>query len=182
MVEAIRTRMSATEFFEMPETMLPTELIDGVMIEMNAPADGHQRALMRLIAALLPLLPPGEFRCAPADVCLDAFNVVQPDLFWVRAENPACRVEGGKWLGVPDFIVEILSPGTSRRDRKEKFALYEQHGVGEYWLVDPDGEYVEVYRLQQGVFMKVGIFGPEETFESVTLGGKTVSLSAVFAP
>lgn len=180
MAEMIRTYMSAEAFLQLPETNLPTELINGEFLEMNAPNDIHQKASMRLIAHLLPLLPAGEFRCAPTDVCLDNLNVFQPDLFWVSAENASCKVMDGKWYGAPDLIIEIFSPSTERRDKKGKFDTYERHGVREYWMVDPDSEYIEVWLRNESKFVRLGIFGPDETFDSPVLNNQKIDVGAVF--
>ncbi len=52
--------------------------------------------------------------------------------------------------GVPHMVVEILSPGTAVRDRTVKKKLYQRHGVGQYWVVDPDAGSVEVWDLASG--------------------------------
>ena len=119
----IHTHMTAEAFLQLPETNLPTELINGEFIEMIAPHDLHQKTSIHLVAVLLPILPAGEFRSAPTDVCLDNLNVFQPDLFWVSAGNTSCKVMDGKWYGAPDLIVEIFSPSTERRDKKPNLIL-----------------------------------------------------------
>ena len=92
---------------------------------------------------------------APMDVFLpmgdqalaDIDKVVQPDLF-VVCDRSKLIDEG--ILGAPDFIIEILSPGTAMVDQTEKKALYEQHGVREYWIVNPETLEVFIYRMNEG--------------------------------
>jgi Uma2 family endonuclease len=180
MAEMVRTHMTTEAFLQLPETNLPTELISGEFIEMNAPNDLHQKTSMYLISVLLPLLPVGEFRSAPTDVLLDDLNVFQPDLFWVSVENTHCKVIDGKWYGAPDLVIEIFSPSTERRDKKTKFDTYERHGVREYWMVDPQAEYIEVWLQHEGKFDRFGIFGPDEKFVSSVLNNQTVDVAAVF--
>jgi len=180
MAEMVRTYMTAEAFFQLPETNLPTELVNGERIEMNAPNDLHQKMSMSLIVALLPILPIGEFRTAPTDVCLDNVNVLQPDLFWVSSENLHCKVIEGRWYGAPDFIIEIFSPSTERRDKKAKFDTYERYGVREYWMVDPQAEYVEVWILNASKFDRLGIFGPDEKFASPVLNNQSMDVGRVF--
>jgi Uma2 family endonuclease len=67
-------------------------------------------------------------------------------------------------------VIEILSPSTARRDRGVKFDVYERHGVREYWLTDPEAQFVEVYRHEGGAFRRQGLYGADEAFPSAVLG------------
>jgi len=77
---------------------------------------------------------------APIDIALDEFNVVQPDVA-VWATPPARDV---RWAPIPTIVVEVLSPSTAARDRKQKTRLYVAAGVAEVWLVDPDSGVIEI--------------------------------------
>jgi len=99
----------------------------------------------------------------------------------VSGPDSKCKLgDDNTWHGAPDLVVEIHSEGTGLRDRREKFQLYEKHGTREYWLVNPGDRYVEVFQLVRGKFKRVGLFGPDEIFESPLLGGKAVDLNAIF--
>jgi len=174
-----KTRMTAAEFFQLPETNQPTELIDGALIVNPPPIPKHQR-LGRLFLFLLDsLIPDGELFFAPIGVYFDEENIPEPDIVWV-AENSKCVI-GDKYLeGLPDLIVEIFSPSTATRDKREKYQLYQRHGVGEYWMVDPVGQYVEVCVLQDAKFEQQGVYGADDSFESPVLGGKTAALKGIF--
>lgn len=74
---------------------------------------------------------------------------VIPDIMITCEED---KIEGGRYYGVPKFIVEIISPGTSYRDKAKKFKIYESLGVDEYWIVTPSGV-VEVYYLENGEYV-----------------------------
>jgi len=175
-----KTRMTAAEFFQLPETNQPTELIDGELIMSATPVPKHQRLNRRFIILLDDLIPNGELFFAPIGVYFDEENIPEPDIVWV-AENSKCVV-GDKYLeGPPDLIIEIFSPGTATRDKREKYQLYQRYGVREYWMVDPVGQYVEVCVLKDGKFMQQGVYGPDDSFESPVLGGKTVELKGIFA-
>lgn len=63
------------------------------------------------------------------------------------------HLKGGSYSGVPKFIVETLSPSTTKRDRAEKKGIYEKAGVEEYWIVSPQGKSVEIYYLQDGKYI-----------------------------
>lgn len=175
----LSTKMTAKAFLELPETNLPTELIDGELTESPTPIPDHQNTSVELIIVLRGLIPNGKLYHAPIDVYFDEANIVQPDIVWV-ADDGLCFIGEKRLEGAPDLVVEILSPSTARRDKNKKFSLYEKHGVREYWLVDPLAQYIEVWRLENGNFVPKGVFGPGDTFVAAVLGDKPVEVSAVF--
>ena len=174
-----KTRMTAAEFFELPETNQPTELIDGELIVSPSPIPKHQLLVGRFYSKLEDLIPNGVVFFAPMDVYFDDNNIPQPDIIWV-AENSQCVITEKRLEGAPELIIEILSPGTLRRDRREKYELYERFGVREYWMTDPVGQFVEVCVWVNGTYKRQGVYGPDESFESPVLGGKTVTLKGIF--
>ena len=134
------------------------ELIDGRAWAMSpAPLRSHQKLSGRLFHRLSAYLEgkPCEVYAAPFDVLLPAGDepddevdsVVQPDLVVVCDKSKLTRA-GAR--GAPDLVVEILSPSSSRKDQREKFELYQSRGVREYWVLDPAGEWLCVYRLIGG--------------------------------
>jgi len=142
------------------------ELIDGEHIMSPSPFTKHQRILRQLFYALERFLREhslGEIFIAPMDVVLSDFDVVEPDLLFIASEHASIITEK-HIMGVPDLVVEILSEGTRKQDEIVKRRLYEQYGVQEYWIVDPELESVKVYRMQDGRFVR----GAEL---SVTAGG-----------
>lgn len=179
MADLILFQMTATEFAQLPESNKIIELINGEVIVSPALIDKHQATLGNLAFALPALQPAGEWRFAPSDVYLDDLNVVQPDLFWVSDENPNCHLIENYWHGAPDLVIEILSPGTSRRDRDVKYSLYERTGVREYWLVDAQELYIEVYGLQDGKFTRQGLYGLGDSFVTSVLNGITLSVDTL---
>ncbi len=82
-------------------------------------------------------------------------TVVQPDICVIC--DPQKLDERG-CLGAPDWIIEILSPGNTARDTKEKFDLYEENGVQEYWMVTPEQKNVVIYLLKDGRYQLLGEF------------------------
>jgi Uma2 family endonuclease len=91
---------------------------------------------------------------APVDVQLGEYDIVQPDLVVVLKER-AQMITHPKINGVPDLVVEILSPSTAEIDRSLKKRIYERAGVGEYWIADPESRRLEQYRLVDGVYHSV---------------------------
>ena len=101
--------------------------------------------------------------------------MVQPDVFWISEANDHCVLVDGKyWRGAPDLTAEVLSPGTAKLDVGDKFDLYEQYGVREYWLVDAQALFVQVFQRQNDHFARQGVFDKSGSFASVALGGLTV--------
>ena len=176
----LNTRMTAKDFAELPETNLPTELIDGELIVSPAPIPEHQNISVELIILLRGLIPNGKLYHAPIDVYFDEANSVQPDIVWV-AENSQCFIGDKRLEGGPDLVIEILSPSTARRDKNKKFLLYQKHGVREYWLVDPQAQYIEVWRLEDGKFVPKGVFGPGDAFVVPVLDDKSVDVGTIFS-
>jgi Uma2 family endonuclease len=145
-------RWTYADYCRIPPDRLRHEILDGRHFVTPAPSTNHQAASLRLGARLLLLIEEaglGRVFAAPFDVHLGRGTVVQPDLVVVVHRNNAI-IGDKKVSGVPDLLVEILSPSTKGRDRTKKFARYERAGVREYWIVDPDARVVEQYVLRAG--------------------------------
>lgn len=181
MAEITKVQMTASEFLELPETMTPTQLIDGEVIMSPSPEILHQDLVAQGYEFLKALVPNGKVRFSPLDVWLDEVDVVQPDIFWI-AEGGACKPSKNRkhFIGAPALILEVLSRGTEKLDRGKKFDLYQKHGVREYWIVHPQEQYVEVYSRVDEKLARTGVFGADETFHSPLLD-KDVELKTLFA-
>jgi Uma2 family endonuclease len=92
----------------------------------------------------------GEVFLSPLDVILTQRRVVQPDVFFISKARLGMVKDYID--GVPDLAMEVISEQSWKRDRIEKKALYEQFGLPEYWIVDPDSETIEVFALAKGVY------------------------------
>lgn len=173
-----KTRVQLDEYLALPETNTPMELLDGEVIVSPAPVPKHQDVSQDFVFVLRDLTKPlgGHLYFAPIDVVLSE-DVVQPDILWL-APDTQCLVTDKNLVGAPDLIVEILSPGSIRRDRVTKRKLYQRFGVREYWIVEPAGV-VDVLTLRDGVYALLDTYGDNETFASPLLG-MTVDLSACF--
>lgn len=185
MADVTRTRITAAEFREFPETTQIIELIEGEVIVSPSPIKPHQDTSGNLYFMLRQLLMTdkisGTAQYAPMDAHFDDLNVAQPDIFWVSSENEKCKLgDDGYWYGPPDLIVEVLSPGTTRQDKVIKFALYERYGVREYWIADPAYQNIEVWTLADGRYTRLGLFREGDCFISPVLN-QPVDVSAIFA-
>lgn len=130
------------------------EIIEGIPFQMSAaPSRSHQRVLRELTTIFNSYLKDSDCEMFPAPFTVrplsekvtkdhtDIKNVVEPDITIVC--DPS-KVDEYGCFGAPDLIVEILSPSTAAKDRKEKYHLYKISGVKEYWIVDPANRTVEV--------------------------------------
>jgi Uma2 family endonuclease len=164
------------------------ELIDGIPYNMSpAPSDTHQRVSGNIFALFHHYLldKACEVRSAPFDVRLSEkdqnqaiSNIVQPDISIIcdshKMDERGCK-------GAPDLIVEILSLGTAvKRDRRDKFRLYEKYGVREYWIVDPIHEAIEVYLLQENRFGEQQVYAKGDVIEVSIFEDYKVDLHDVF--
>lgn len=142
----------AADYFAMPDEPR-CELIFGRISMSPSPLRSHQTivgALYRRIDAAA-VVASGECQMAPLDVRLADDSVVQPDVIYV---SPARRaILGDRVEGAPDLIVEVVSPGTARRDRGEKLELYARSDVREYWIVDPEAKHIEFLQNEGGRFV-----------------------------
>jgi Uma2 family endonuclease len=133
----------------LPDDQLRHELIDGERFVTPSPATGHQIILMNLIRLLLPYLDEhrlGQLLSAPFDIKFSLFTVLVPDLVYFTAERFARVVNDRHATAAPDLVVEILSPGTRRRDKGRKRAVYDREGVCEYWIADPEAQSITALR------------------------------------
>ena len=160
------------------------ELIDGVAYAMSpAPTWRHQKVSVKLLAQLLEFLrdKPCEVFHAPFDVRLNAEagddTVVQPDIVVICDRS---KLSGTGCIGAPDMVIEILSPGTARHDRLVKFRLYQNAGVREYWIVDPDDRIVCVHLLKDGGYI-TRAFGEADRVPVSVLDGLLIDTADLFA-
>ena len=138
------------------------ELIKGKIFEMSpAPSRKHQEVsgiLYRYLDRYFELKSCGLY-FAPFDVRLikykkstddnKVFSVVQPDICVVCDEK---KLDDRGCIGAPDLVIEILSPGNSKKEMGIKFDLYEENGVKEYWIVEPAENSIFVYTLKDGKY------------------------------
>jgi Uma2 family endonuclease len=182
MAQITQARVTAEEYFKLPETNQRVELLDGEIVTQMPPKHIHQRLVGLLYHLLLRLIQSGEIVLSPSAIHLDDENVPEPDLFWVSGSDSLCKLgEDDFWHGAPDLIVEVLLPSTARYDKDYKFKLYQKYGVREYWIVDPVHQYIEVFSLENKKFKQLGVYQADHSFESPVLNNQKVELQTLFA-
>jgi Uma2 family endonuclease len=170
-VKAAQERVSYADLERWPEDGRRYELYDGEVFEIPSPILLHQFVLGRLHLALSAYVQAhgGSVFVAPLDIVLTDFDVVQPDVLLFMPEREHLLQMRQVTRDAPDLAIEILSPATARNDRGRKLRLFERHRLKEYWLVDPDGPSVAVYRLAGARLVPAAVARGEERVESPLL-------------
>ena len=162
------------------------ELIKGKIFKMSpAPSTRHQEISVGLIGELQQFLKRKSCKVfsAPFDVRLPSKNgtqietVVQPDVCVICDPN---KLDSKGCLGAPDIVVEILSPQSTKKDLREKFDLYEENGVLEYWVVYPNDNALEVFVLEDNKYESKGGLEKEDILTTPVLPGLELQLNEVF--
>ncbi len=170
------------EFSEEEEKLFIFELIDGELVAKNHPTATHQRVLAELhllIGSYVKTNKLGQVFFAPFGVVPEPITDVQPDLFVILDANLPNLQEDGLF-GVPDLVIEIISPSSIKLDRNTKFKLYERTGVAEYWIVDTKHQSIEVYGRQGSGYDLISFAVEKGAVESGVLAGLSIELGAVF--
>ncbi|MBQ9642686.1 MAG: Uma2 family endonuclease [Lachnospiraceae bacterium] len=160
------------DYLALPEERR-VEMIDGVFYDMTAPTTVHQAIGGFMLKQLLDYVMEQGGECmplvAPVDVQLDRDEktVVQPDVLIVCDR---AKFQNGRVFGAPDFVAEILSPSTRKKDMSLKVYYYMNAGVREYWLIDPEKKAVIVYDLEHEAIPV--IYGVDAEVPVLVWGGK----------
>jgi Uma2 family endonuclease len=181
-------RLTAAEFFAMfpDEDGVRRELIGGEVFVTPTPVRRHQRLVQRMGVSLFLHLEShpaqGEVFMVPLDDVMSAFDVVDPDIQVILGDQADILTEKNV-QGVPGLVVEVLSPGTKRRDLSVKRRLYDREGVREYWIVDPVKSIVTIHRrAADGTFPVAAALdaSPGTRLETPLLPGWSLDLARFF--
>jgi Uma2 family endonuclease len=173
------------DYLRLPDDGRRYEVLRGVLYVTAAPNPVHQfalRNLVRLLVLFLDRNPLGEFFLSPTDLILPhgLTAPIQPDLFFVLGEDWKGTITSQYLEGVPDLVLEVLSPSTRRYDRQTKLSVYAEAGVREYWLADPLARTVEVLVLRDGAYTLFEKSGRGERLRSEMLPGFEPPLDKIF--
>lgn len=180
MVTTTKTRKTQSDYFRLPDEPR-VELFDGEFFMVPWPSFPHQNAVVNLIAVLHAHVREhalGVLLPAPFDVVLGEHDVVQLDLLFIATEHRD-RIEGCL-RGLPDLLVEVISPFHAERDRIVKRDLYARCVVPEFWLVDPEPRTVEVLRLDGTAWKLIGIFQDKDRIESPCFPDLELVVESIF--
>ena len=164
------------------------ELIKGkVFRQIAAPRTNHQKVSFTIAGKLYDFLKGKKCQgfTAPFDVRLpslskkneDIFTVVQPDICVVCDPE---KLDKAGCVGAPDLIMEILSPGNKKKELQDKYEVYEESVVKEYWVIHPEEQMLMKYTLTDGKYVASKLFASGEVVASACLEGFQLDLEEVF--
>ena len=177
--EVFAVEYVASDYFSLkPEGTNKWELIKGVFKMSPAPKTVHQRVSAELTIDIGNFCRKKKYHIleAPCDLLLGE-NVVQPDIMVITDK---AKITELRCIGIPDLIVEIISPQAVRLDKVEKFELYEEYGLREYWIVEPSERWVEQWTLEAGKFTGLHTFHEADSIRSVVFPDLEIDLSIVW--
>ena len=111
-------------------------------------------------------------------VHFDDKNICQPDVLFISNERKGILRDYA--FGAPDFVMEILSPGTKKKDETVKMKIYGHHGVREYWIIDPYKETLKIYENKNNKMESFKEFSKSAKVQSLTVEGFSFELSEIF--
>ena len=135
------------DYYTLPDERR-AELIDGVIYDMSAPEVVHQRIAGRIFFRISEYIQKKQGKCipmmSPVDVRLDSDDktMVQPDVIILCDEN---KVKRWGIMGAPEFVLEVTSGSTRKKDYTKKLQKYADAGVKEYWIIDPKKKSLVTY-------------------------------------
>jgi Uma2 family endonuclease len=165
------------------------EIIDGVPYMQSAPTWQHQAISSELMLQFGEYLRnnPCRIFSSPFDLRIPESNeedeettfVCQPDLLVICDKD---GLKGTGYYGTPTLIIEISSPSTARKDKLLKFNKFEKAGVKEYWIIEPDGNFVSVFTLQDNKrYGRPDVYSDEDKINVNTFPDLIIDLNLVFA-
>ena len=184
-VAAGRVRWTTADIELLPDNGVRYEIIDGELFMSRAPTNRHQKICIRLAQHLANWSDEsglGDVLGAPGLVLSDTDNVI-PDMIWISKERQATLEDStGHLIGVPELVIEVLSPGAEnvRRDREAKRKLYSVQGAEEYWIVNPELQTVEIYRRSEADLRLVATLLRTDTLTSPLLPDFACPVARIF--
>jgi Uma2 family endonuclease len=174
------------DYLRLPDDGRRYEVIRGYLYVTAAPPFEHQHSVTQFTLKLGNFVSErrlGLVLVAPFDILLPERigDPVEPDILYFRPENRPRRGDKN-FQGVPDLVVEVLSPRTRLYDRNIKLSAYAEAGIPEYWLVDPWARTVEIFGFRDGgkSYVELARGGPCETVSSFVIPGFQVAVDDLF--
>lgn len=171
MAEPAKKKATYEDLYHIPENMTG-EIIGGELFVTPRPSRRHTSAASMLGGELIPPYrlgrggPGGWVIIIEPEVGLGE-DIVVPDLAgWKRERFPV--EEPHNWISIaPDWVCEVLSPGTVRKDKIKKMPIYARHEVRYAWLVDPLEKTLETFHLESGKWIVAGLYAESDKVRAV---------------
>jgi Uma2 family endonuclease len=185
MAEPANKEATYSDLFDIPENMTG-EIINGELIAAPRPSRRHVYASTSLGGKLTPPYqfgeangPGGWIIIIEPEVGLGR-NILVPDLAgWKRERFPVA--EDHNWISTPpDWVCEVLSPGTAKIDKTGKMSIYAQHTVPYLWFIDPLAKTLDAFRLENGKWVVVGLFVGSDTIRIAPFEEAEIDLNALW--
>ena len=185
MATGIEPVLTVADLDAFPEDDNRYELIDGVLSVSGAPFVSHQLALQSLQMTLVKYLEakPIGMGVPSVEAVFSEYDKVIPDLVFVREERWDKIVANERFVGAPDLVIEVLSPGPENRQRdlSVKRQLYAKYRVEEYWVVDVENRSVLIHRLVGQTLEEVEIVKDHAMVTSPILPGFQLHIGSIFS-
>jgi Uma2 family endonuclease len=174
------------EFVEITADIERAEFIDGEIFMLASPSPEHQRISGNLFFELKNYFKNKKCEpfSAPLDVVLEddktsTKETVQPDLMIICEKS---NFTNTNYKGVPNLIIEILSPSTAARDTIKKMDLYMRFGVPEYWIVSPKNKTIMVYSFDNEInaYTEPTIYSKNDLVNSILFPELSIELKSIF--
>ncbi|MDR0910298.1 MAG: Uma2 family endonuclease [Spirochaetaceae bacterium] len=175
-----------SDWLEWPLVEGKMEILDGLLVTLAAPTPVHAGIEGNIYGLIWTYLrgktdkvysAPCAVRLFPNSDKIEDDMTVQPDIFVV---HDITKFNNEGYQGAPDFIIEILSPSNRKQDVLVKFNTYQRAGVGEYWIVDPEAQTIQVNILEKGKYV-VSMYGEDAKVPVASLPGLEIDFAEVFA-
>ena len=172
--------LNVEQMYSLADRLDIWELLNGVLYQSPAPRPIHQVISGELYTELNNIYRRNKkyhVRFAPYDVVLKADTLVQPDISVIddlKKETNRC------YEGAPVLVIEVLSDSSIKTDNVEKFEIYEEYGVKEYWIVDPFNDTIKQHVLENGKYKLLAELRKGDRITSPTLNEIDIDLNEVF--
>lgn len=171
-------------FYEWMNEDMKAEFINGEVVVHSPALHKHNAVVLRLGMLLSAFVDTRELGIVTVEKALIELtrNSYEPDICYFGPVKAATIKPDLLYYPAPDLVVEVLSKSTQKNDREVKFEDYAAHGVGEYWIVDPTRQAVELFTLDADTeaYALLGLFRLGETVSSSYLDGFSIPVKTVF--
>ncbi|MCI0694968.1 Uma2 family endonuclease [candidate division KSB1 bacterium] len=170
------------DYLNLPDNGKRYEIINGELYMVPAPSTDHQSTVGNFFGTIWHFLrqnPIGKVYSAPTDVIFSEINVLQPDVVFLSKQKMDI-LTSENIQGAPDLVIEVLSPGTEKRDRTVKLKTYSKFGVLEYWMASEEKKTVEVWRRKGKKLVFHVLLDRTQTLITPLLPGLEIHLQEIF--